>query len=273
MYDFYFGEKGDIDKDPKKFLLAIKRMLPRWCNSIPDSEYLALYDLLFELNLSDGSVLVETGSGASSIVLCYFALKTKGQLYSWDISGNKLSFLRSVLQDTLGRYFLDVNLAKHWKYVAYSSISEFAGISMLKELGKKVDAAFLDSEHTWEVLSKEVENVSEVFGDRALLAIDDGNYSYIKYNNAYINMIRKKHSLGPIPDDPKNNGKCFWQAVDGYLKEKFKKVEYLEDNYKKTYQSDIFWSYYKSDRETMSGLAMEKTDDLQHRFDAWKIYR
>ena len=46
MYDFYFGTRGEIDSDPKKFLLTIKRMLPRWCNSIPDSEYLALYDVI-----------------------------------------------------------------------------------------------------------------------------------------------------------------------------------------------------------------------------------
>tara|TARA_B100001971_G_scaffold154732_1_gene144151 strand:- start:172 stop:375 length:204 start_codon:yes stop_codon:yes gene_type:complete len=46
MYDFYFGTKEEVDSDPKKFLLTIKRMLPRWCNSIPDSEYLALYDVI-----------------------------------------------------------------------------------------------------------------------------------------------------------------------------------------------------------------------------------
>ena len=50
MYDFYFGTGDAIDKDPKTWLLAIKRMMPRWPNGIPDSEYLALarriYDVL-----------------------------------------------------------------------------------------------------------------------------------------------------------------------------------------------------------------------------------
>ena len=50
MYDFYFGKKEDIDNDPRKYLLTIKRMLPRWCNSIPDSEFVALYDAVSELS-------------------------------------------------------------------------------------------------------------------------------------------------------------------------------------------------------------------------------
>ena len=86
-------------------------------------------------------------------------------------------------------------------------------------------------------------------------------------------MIRKKHNLPPITDTAENIGKHFWEEVGDYLKRNFRKVECLDDNYKKTYQSDIFWAYYKTDREVMAGLCMEKTDDLEHRFDAWKIYR
>lgn len=273
MYDFYFGKKEDIDKDPKKFLLAIKRMLPRWCNSIPDSEFLALYDLLDELDLPKGSVIVETGSGASTIVLCYFALKNDGELYTWDISGNKLAYLRGVMNDTLLRHFRDKNIANHWRHIAYSSISEHAGIPMLKELGKCVNACFLDSDHTLDVLMAELKDVSEVLAETALVAIDDANYNYKSFNTAYINMVRSKQGLSPIEEPPGNIGRHFWEEVGGFLKENFKKTEYIEDNYKKTYQSDMFWSYYGSDREVMSDLAMEKTDDLEHRFDAWKIYR
>lgn len=273
MYDFYFGTNEEIDRDPKRYLLAIKRMLPRWCNSIPDSEYMALYDAIYDLSLPEHPVFVETGSGASTIVLCYFAVKTGGELYTWDINGNKLSYMRSILNDTLMRRFITNNLNNHWKYIAFSSISQFAGINILKELGKKVSTCFLDSEHTLEILMSEVESVSEVLSDVALVAIDDGNYKY-KYNNtAYINMIRKKHNLPPITDTAENIGKHFWEEVGDYLKRNFRKVECLDDNYKKTYQSDIFWAYYKTDREVMAGLCMEKTDDLEHRFDAWKIYR
>ena len=273
MYDFYFGAKEDINNDPKKYLLTIKRMMPRWCNSIPDSEYLAIYDALSGLNLPERPVFVETGSGASTIVLCYWAIKTGGELYTWDINGSKLFYLRSILNDTLMRHFSNNNLSNHWKYIAFSSVSEFAGINMLKELNKKVSACFLDSEHTLEMLMGEVKSVSEILTDGALVAIDDGNYSYKFHNTAYINMIRKKHNLQPIADPAGNSGRHFWEEVGDYLKGKFRKVEYLDDTYKKTYQVDMFWSYYRTDREIMSGLDMEKSDDLEHRFDAWKVWR
>ena len=42
MYDFYFGTRKEIEEDPKNWLLTIKRMLPRWPNGIPDTEYIAL---------------------------------------------------------------------------------------------------------------------------------------------------------------------------------------------------------------------------------------
>ena len=70
MFDFYFGTREEIAQDEKKFLLSVKRMLPRWVNSIPDSEYLAIYDSLESLSTKSARpVIVETGAGASTIVL------------------------------------------------------------------------------------------------------------------------------------------------------------------------------------------------------------
>ena len=271
MYDFYFGTKEEISKDPKKDLLTIKRMLPRWCNSVPDSEYLAIYDAISLLEPPKHPVFIETGSGASTIVLCYFALKTGGELYTWDTNGSKLFYLRSVLNDTLMRYFSENNLSNHWKGIAFNSNSKFVGINILKELNKKVSFCFMDSEHVLETLMEEVRSVCQVVTDPAIIAIDDGNYSYIRHNIAYINLIRKKHALLPVRDIPGNNGRNFWREVSDYLKDNFKKAECIDDSYKKNYQKDMFWSYYRNDREIMSKLSMEKTNDLEHRFDAWKI--
>lgn len=271
MYDFYFGTQEEIEKEPIKFLLTIKRMLPRWCNSIPDSEFIALYEVISEIQLPPNPVFVETGSGASTIILSYFAVKTDGELYTWDISGSKLFYLRGVLNDTLMRYFTKNNLSNHWKYIAFDSNNEFAGIKILKELQKKVSVCFLDSEHTLNVLMKEVKAVCEVLTDTAIIAIDDGNYSYISHNTAYINMVRKKLGLSPVNEPQNNVGRSFWQEVYDYLNDHFDEVEYIEDSYKKSYQNDIFWSYFRSDRETMSKFSMEKTADLEHRFDAWKV--
>lgn len=271
MYDFYLGTQEEIKADPKKYLLTIKRMMPRWCNCIPDSEYLALYDLLAEHKFPKNPILVETGSGASSIVLCYFALLTDGELYTWDISGSKLFYLRSILNDTLMRYFNGKNLSNHWKYIAYDSNSEYAGINMLKELEKKVSACFFDSEHTLSVLMREIRSICELLAETAIVAIDDGNYNYRHQNLAYINMLRKKHDLPAIEDFPDNIGRSFWLEVNDYLIGKFKSVEYLADNYKKNYKADIFWDYYKNEREVTNKLSMEKSDDLEHRFDAWRV--
>ena len=272
MYDFYFGTRQDIELHPKKFLLSIKRMLPRWCNSIPDSEYLAIFDAMKEIQLPDNPVFVETGSGASSIILCYLAIVNNGELYTWDTNGSKLSYLRSIINDTLMRHFSQNNLSNHWKHIAYNSNSDVVGIPILKEMGKKVSACFLDSEHTWGTLGKELGNICEIIGDEAIVAIDDGNYQYLYRNTAYLNMIRKKHNLLPIKDS-KNIGMHFFVKTALFLENIFPNVEHLQDTYKENYSSDIFWSYYNSDREAMGKLDMEKTDNLKHRFDAWKVTR
>ena len=46
MYDFYLGSREEIARDEIKFLIAIKRMMPRWVNSLPDSEFMALAQIL-----------------------------------------------------------------------------------------------------------------------------------------------------------------------------------------------------------------------------------
>lgn len=272
MYDFYFGTKEEIQKDPKKFLLAIKRMLPRWCNSIPDSEYLALYDCLSQAKLSSKTVIVETGSGASTIVLLYFALLNDGELYTWDTNGSKLFFLRGVIGDTLMKHFNDKNLYEHWKYVPYTSVSPYMGIPILKEMNKQVSVCFFDSEHTWKILGKEIEYVSEVLRDGSIVSIDDANYSYEFENVAYVNMLRKKCGLSPV-EIGNNEGEPFWKRVSDLLKEKFREVTYIKDSYKQTYQNDLFWAYFRTDRAVMTDFKMEKTENLKHRFDAWRVYK
>ncbi len=49
MFDIYLGTK-DIFIEERKFLLTVKRVLPRWVTSIPDSEYFTIYDYLPLLN-------------------------------------------------------------------------------------------------------------------------------------------------------------------------------------------------------------------------------
>ena len=49
MYDFYFTDIKNIKKNPEKFLIFVKRLLPRWANGIPDSECIAIFKLLEDL--------------------------------------------------------------------------------------------------------------------------------------------------------------------------------------------------------------------------------
>ena len=68
MYDFYFGSQKDINNDEEKYLLSIKRMMPKWMNSIPDTEFIAINEVSKKVE-KENPVFVETGLGASSIIL------------------------------------------------------------------------------------------------------------------------------------------------------------------------------------------------------------
>jgi hypothetical protein len=271
MYDFYFGTENEIRANEAKYLLFIKRMLPRWCNSIPDSEYVALHNSL-ELLAPDKErpIVVETGTGASSIVLLNYALKHDGVLFSWDLNGSKGAMLRSVCTDTLGAHYRK-NIFDHWKFVAYSSLSDHLGIRILGELGERVDFCFFDSEHTLNVLIGELNRANGFLQDGSIVAIDDANYNYTHTNIAYINMLRKKLALPPVEKLDNNVCEPFYVEVERFLKSKWTLVEYLKDTYKEAYKSDLFWPYFNSDRQAMGKEGMEKLDSLEHRYDSWRV--
>lgn len=271
MYDFYFGTKEEIEANEAKYLLFIKRMLPRWCNSIPDTEYIAIHNTLGLLAPHNKRpILVETGAGASTIVLLNYAMKHDGILYSWDFNGPKGAFLRSVCTDTLVLHY-GKNLFDHWKFIAYNSLSEHLGVKILGELNVRVDFCFFDSEHTRDVLLGELRVVNQFFNETAIVAIDDANYNYIHTNVSYINMLRKKLDLPPVKNPADNLCDPFFMEIEKFLRTRWADVKYLEDTYKKEYRTDIFWSYYSSDREAMGKEGMEKMDALEHRYDSWRV--
>jgi len=170
MYDFYFGSKSEIEADEEGFLLGIKRLLPRWVNSIPDSQYLALYQLFEQNCRKQRPVLVETGVGASTIALLHCAMKHDGILYSWDIANPKGAEIRNICTDTLEQHHRK-SIWDHWRFVAYSSLSEHLGISILRELDEQVEFCFLDSEHTWRTLHGELEQLKDVMAPGAVVSI------------------------------------------------------------------------------------------------------
>jgi len=272
MFDFYLGAKEDIQRDEAGYLLSVKRMLPRWCNGIPDSEYLALYDLI-SANLTGKPMnFIETGVGASTIMLYHFAAKTGGRVFSWDTNALKASYLRGVITETLNRYHR-ANLDDTWTFVGFDSISPHLGLPILQEFKTKIDFTFFDSEHTSQRLLTELKMAIPSLADNAIVAIDDGNYDYVYANTAFINIQRKKLGLATLDEGSlkDNKGPCFWQAVEGSLKENFNTVEHVEDTYKTRFREDLFFAYFKNEKSVIATVGMEKMDNLSHRFDAWRV--
>lgn len=270
MYDFHLGTPDEIAGDEKTYLLSVKRMLPRWVNSIPDSEYLAIVDLLEEHCARPHPVLVETGSGASSIALLHHALKYDGVLYSWDFVGPKGAYLRGVSQDTLLATYRK-NVWDHWRFIAFDSLSPHLGVPVLRELVDRIDFCFFDSEHTLDTLLGEVDAVDPLLVDGSVVAVDDGNYDYVHTNFAYVNLFRRKLGLPPVDEPADAHGEVFWRAVERRLSERWRSVSHLDDTYKPSCRDDLFFAYFGNERKIMDAAAMEKLGDLEHRFDAWRV--
>ena len=137
MYDYNFGIKGDIRKNPEEFLIFAKRMLPRWANGTPDSECVAIFKILKSLRQKKRKklLLVETGCGASTLTMFLHCALYGGTIYSWDINPSRGSFLRSVITESIGR-ILKTDVNKIWNFVGYNSADKNIGIQVLKELNK-----------------------------------------------------------------------------------------------------------------------------------------
>lgn len=269
MYDFYFGSQKDINNDEEKYLLSIKRMMPKWMNSIPDTEFIAINEVSKKVE-KENPVFVETGLGASSIVLLYNAIKNNGVLYSWDTNAEKASQIRTVCTETICKH-LECDINKHWKVINYLSTSDYAGLSILNELKLKVDLFFHDSEHVLDVILEELNIVSKFMSSKAIICMDDANYNFKHTNSGYINVVRKKIGLPPIPDLENNKSRSFYIEVEEFLNTKFKLVQKIDDSYKYNFDKDIFFSYFNNELKIKAELKMENLEDLKHRFDAWIV--
>ena len=195
MYDFYFGTKDEISKQETKYLVSIKRMMPRWINSIPETEFLLLAKLLDEKckNLPDDyrPVFVETGAGASSLLFIFYSMKYNGLSFSWDINSEKGSLIKSITYDTIGKYF-QKSVDNYWKFISADSLSPYLGLTILNELVDNVDVFFHDAEHVWSTIKEELSCVMQNMPDGSVIALDDANLSFQNINEGYIKIFRKK---------------------------------------------------------------------------------
>jgi hypothetical protein len=275
MYDFFLGTPEAIERDELRYLISVKRMMPRWINSIPDSEFIALAQALDAQGAAARDagrdlVIVETGAGASTLAIAFYALKYEGRAFSWDMNAAKGSAIRQVCNETMGNHF-HRHVDDYWKLVAYSSLSEQLGLAILPDLVDHVDLFFGDSEHTWAVCGSELEAIVPMLADGAVVALDDANQDYEHTNVGYINTLRRKLALDPIAPIEGNSGDPFWQRAERLLGERFESVEYLPDEYKKRYAEDPYFAYFDAEFEIKAGLKTERTESLEHRFDSWRV--
>ena len=271
MYDFHFGDKEQIKKDPEKFLLFCKRLLPRWINGIPDSECIAIYRTLTSIKNPE-PVILETGCGASTLALFLYVALNDGKVFSWDTNGSKGSFLRSVISESICRP-LDIDLYRYWTFVGFDSTSEHVGIPVIKELNKKADFCYFDSWHTLDHLVAELECFLEVACEDFIVALDDAYYAKKSNNYSYLNMIRKKLGLRSVQEPDSNICDPFYIEIGKYLAKKYKNIEKISDSYKKEYSDDLFFKYFEGDRSAMQAVGMEEKMSLEHRYDCWRILK
>ncbi len=271
MYDFHFGDKEQIKKDPEGFLLFCKRLLPRWINGIPDSECIAIYRTLCSIKKPE-PIILETGCGASTLALFLYAVLNGGKIFSWDTNGSKGSFLRSVISESICRP-LEVDLYRHWTFIGFDSTNEYVGIPVIKELNYKADFCYFDSWHTLDHLMRELKCFELVAGEDFIVALDDAYYAKKSNNYSYLNMIRGKLGLQPVQEPASNICDPFYIEAERYLKGTFKQVQKIDDSYKKEYREDIFFNYFSGDRAAMQTVGMEDKASLEHRYDCWRITR
>jgi hypothetical protein len=275
MYDFFLGTPEQINANEIDYLISVKRMMPRWINSVPDSEFIAIAkaaDAQGAKAKEEGRdlVLVETGAGASTLALTFYAMKYGGRAWTWDMNGAKGSAIRQVASETMGRHF-HAHVDEHWTLVAYNSLSRYLGIPILNDLAPHIDFFFGDSEHVWDTVKGELEAVIPLLIDGSVVALDDANQDYQHTNVGYINTFRSKLGLEKIPPIEGNNGDPFWKRGQALLEEHFETVEYLEDEYKKTVGDDPYFAYFNAEFDIKASLKTERTESLEHRFDSFRV--
>ena len=246
MFDYIYSSKKNILKNPEKFIIFVKRLLPKYTNSLPDSAAISLYREVKKLK-GENNLIIETGVGASTIVLFVASYIYKKKLFSFDINADKITFIRQVINDAICRP-LKTNIFEYWTYVPSNSLDKYTGIPALKEFRKKPQFAFLDSSHSLEHLKKEVIEFTKVSTKKFILGIDDGNIVNSRFFSfGYTNMLRNKMGLKEITNPKQNASPPFVFEIHKLLKKNFKHVKKLETFFQKNYQNDLWFNYFGAD--------------------------
>tara|TARA_B100001057_G_scaffold501252_1_gene622540 strand:- start:11870 stop:12685 length:816 start_codon:yes stop_codon:yes gene_type:complete len=270
MYNYIFG--GNLKKNPKSFILFVKRLMPRWVNSIPDSECLAIFEILNKMRLKKKKplVLVETGCGSSTVAMIVHCCIYGGKVFSWDINQSRGSFLRNLFSETIGlHYKKDIN--KIWNFIGFDSVDKNIGIAVLKELKQKADFGFFDSLHTTNHVKKELNEFLKISSSSFIAAFDDAYIDKKHTNTGYINVMRMKLNLKKIEDPKNNKSETIWKEAYKLLKKNYKKVKKINTTFNKNSKKDIYFDYFSPDRNIGLKAEMENDSKRAETFVAYKV--
>ena len=60
-------KKKNIINNPEKFILFVKKLLPKYANSLHDSAAITIFREIKKLKRGKNNIIIETGVGASTI--------------------------------------------------------------------------------------------------------------------------------------------------------------------------------------------------------------
>jgi hypothetical protein len=246
MYNYIFGTKKDILKQPKNFLIFVKRLLPKYANSLPDSGAITLFNMIKKLGNKRSSI-IETGVGASTIALFLASYIYKKKLYSFDHNPDKISLLKTVIHESIC-IPLNIKLTDFWTPIPSNSVDKFTGINCLSEFKENFNFGFFDSAHSLDFLSKEIIYFHKIANKNFIIGIDDGE----KINNKefhfdFINMIRSKIGLKKIKNPSSNTCDYFYKEVHEILLSKSNKVMKLRTFFEKNLENDLYFNFFGND--------------------------
>ncbi len=246
MYNYIYGSKKQILNDPINFLVFIKRLLPKYVNSLPDSAIVSFYEILKKSN-KNSTAIVETGVGSSTVILFFLSYYFKKKLYSFDYNPDKISLIRKIINESICLP-LDIKISNYWLPIPSNSLDEYTGIGCLNEFKEKFHFGFFDSAHSLEFLLKEIDLFLQLTKKNFIIGIDDGE----KINNKffhfdYVNMIRSKINLKKIKNPEYNKCDYFYKEVFNFLKKNTKTTKQISTFFSKNFENDLYFNYFGKD--------------------------
>ena len=244
MFDYKF-KKPKNKTEYINFLLNVKKILPKKINNITDGTAIDIFENI--VNYTDAKkLMVETGTGSSTIVLFLASVYRKKKFYTFDPSEAKLSIVKNVINEAICEN-LNIKISDYWSPISSNSENIYTGLNMLADLNGKFDFAFLDSIHSYEHIIEEINSFIKLTSQSFIIGIDDTHLDYRKHNEAFINLIRIKNNFDPIKIKNNRMNLKLEFSVFNYLKKKLKKVNKIKSK-NQISSKDKYIKYYGSIR-------------------------